>query len=406
MTSPFLTNLSHPFSLRSHAFALGLMASVVGGAGPAGANEAVLACLDAPSQDCALQAAVQTAITEELALEKANILIGVADALIGLGQTSQGLQALGLAMDEVRLSNLSLVTQEKIRSIAPLRAQGGDIAGALALVDEIQITSVKDQLLEQIAIGAIAKGDLASATVALDQIASTARAFWRRLDLYLQAPDDLLTAVDLLPFVEKIEAEARAERRYQGLITLGLIEKRRGNDAQGDALLAGADALFDTVLSAQARAAMASTKIQAVHKADLGTELLEAAFTTTRFSRSAVGRDGLMSYALRVGPIEAKTGRLASALRRVDDFVDPETKARYLGSLVIGAPDPALTTAIDAVLAEFETLESAFERDSLRLKLLRGAIGAKDTDLALRLVSDMEDEETQAIGLALTAVIL
>ncbi|MBL4640091.1 MAG: hypothetical protein JKY57_06130, partial [Kordiimonadaceae bacterium] len=114
-------------------------------------NRFTIACLEAPTRDCAFTAAIQTAINEEFGLERAKVLIGIARSKIATGQNEQARQTLMLALDEARAGDLSFATREKITEIAPLLARAGDTAGALALVEELEQPAIKDLVLFKIA---------------------------------------------------------------------------------------------------------------------------------------------------------------------------------------------------------------------------------------------------------------
>ena len=73
-------------------------------------NEHTMACLEAPTRDCAFTSALQTVIGEEFGIERAKVLIGVARAMIETGQKDQAIQTLMLALDEARSVRLTLVT--------------------------------------------------------------------------------------------------------------------------------------------------------------------------------------------------------------------------------------------------------------------------------------------------------
>lgn len=370
-------------------------------------NEHTLACLENLNRDCALSAAIQTAISEELGLEKAKVLTGVGQAMLSVGDKTRAQRTLMLALEEARSVGLALVVQERIRTIAPLLAKSGDIASALSLVEEIQIDRVRDQILQQIAEAAIEEGDLASAQVAVDQIKNKRVAFWRELELYLKAPTNVLAAVDLIPFVEGIEKEPRADFQYRGLVTLALIERRRGYSDREASLLAGADALLDKVLSRQLTAEMMSLKLRAFYAAGFRGDMLASLMDGVVENSRQLRNDALVAIAGRVGPIQAAEGRSTAALEWMRVFEDSlEDKARYLARLKFDAPNTAHSELVEALLQETRAVDGAYDRDNLRLSLLEAAIGAKNINLARQVVSQIEDDDNQALGLAQLIVLL
>ncbi|MBO6505549.1 MAG: hypothetical protein JJ850_08470 [Kordiimonadaceae bacterium] len=368
-------------------------------------NQYTLACLEAPTRDCAFSAALQTVIAEEFGVERSKVLVAVARSLIATGQQRQAIETLMLALDEARSVNLTLVTQEKITKIAPLLARAGDTASALALVEELEVSSAKQRTLINIAEEAMTLGDLAAANVAFSQLNNPTRAFWQRLRLLPTLPDNVLLTVDLAELETEIRASQRADRLYRGLVALSILAERRGLTTQREALLAEADEVFTGLLSTNDRALTTAYRVRLMFDGKMPSELIEGSYNLMQIHAGRVrDMETLASLADIVGIVEAGTGNIATAVRRFDAFPELPEKARYASSLRFDGRE--LSAEVGALLSETAEMDGVYERDLVRLQLLEGAIGNSDLDLAIRVISALEDDDNQASGLALAAPLL
>lgn len=370
-------------------------------------NGQTLACLQAPTRDCAFTSALQTVIEEEFGVERAKVLVGVASSMIETGQKEQAVQTLMLALDEARTVNISFVTQEKIKEIVPLLARAGDMSGALALTDELQNEGIKDTVLAEVAEEAINNGELADARVALGMMQNRSRAFWRELTLLARAPEVALTTVNVQDLDADIRALDRTDQRYRGIINLAVIADRKGNTELRDAYLAEADEMFPGVVGIAARAEATALRARAMYDAGMDEALVRASYDLAVLHGERL-RDGalLPDFARKVGPVEAALGNLDSAIARTEYFDDVDAKAGYLASLRANGAGDLVTAKMTEVLDEVEDVEDAYERDVIRLKLLNGALKNSNLDLAANIVRAMEDDDNQALALARMAPLL
>ncbi|WP_417458361.1 tetratricopeptide repeat protein [Kordiimonas sp.] len=370
-------------------------------------NEHTVACLEAPTRDCAFTAALQTVIGEEFGIERAKVLIGVARSMIDTGQVDQAKQTLMLALDEARSVRLTLVTQEKITEIAPLLARAGDVAAGLALVEELQNESVKDTTLTEIAEEAIKSGQLADARVALSQVTNRSKAFWRELSLLSRAPRSALAAVDLKELEAGVRALARVDQRYRGLVQLAVVADRKGDAAERNGYLSEADEMFSGVVGIGTRADVTAQRVRSMYDAGM-----DPAFVRTSYDLAILHGDRLREdaakadFATKIGAVEAGIGYLGSALDRLATFKEVDAKASYLASLRTTSSQGDLAGQFRGVLSEVGQIQGAYERDIVRLSLLEGALGNADIGLATNIVSSMEDDDNQALALALMAPLL
>jgi hypothetical protein len=65
-----------------------------------------------------------------------------------------------------------------------------------------------------------------------------------------------------------------------------------------------------------------------------------------------------------------------------------------------------LAAEVRRLLGDVAELEGAYERDLVRLTLLEGALANEDLPLARHIVEAMEDDDNQALALALMAQLL
>lgn len=368
-------------------------------------NQYTVACLEAPTRDCAFSAALQTVIAEEFGVERSKVLVAVARSLIATGQKQQAVETLMLALDEARSVNLTLVTQEKITKIAPLLARAGDTASALALVEELQVSSAKQRTLINVAQEAIQLGDLASADVAFSQMSNATRAFWQRLRMLPMLPDEVLMTVNTAELDTQIRATDRPDRLYRGLVALAVLAERKGLSAEREALLAEAEEAFVSLLSTNDRALTTAYRVRMMFDAGMPSDLIETSYNLMQAHAGRVrDLETLASVAELVGVVETGTGKVGSAIRRFDAF--PELPARTRYASMLKSEGELLSEQLGQMLDETADIEGVYERDLVRLQLLEGAIGNSDLALATRIIASLEDDDNQAQGLVLAAPLL
>ena len=370
-------------------------------------NEYTLACLEAPTRDCAFSAALQTVIAEEFGVERSKVLVAVARALIATDQPGQAIETLMLALEEARSVNLSLVTQEKITEIAPILARANDTASALALVEELQIPSVRQRTLIAIAHENILAGRLADANVALAQMENSTRAFWQRLRLLPLAPVSALQAVDIQSLEAEVRAFSQPDRLYRGLILLAVLADKQGQPADRQSYLMEADELFASLVSLNVRALATAHRLRSMYDGGLDPVLIQESYELALLHSSRIrGLETLESIATLIGVVEADGGDLDAAVKRMDVFIEVADKARYLSSLRASSDKGSLSAEVRILLAQVVELEGVYERDLVRLQLLEGALANQDLGLATRVITAIEDDDNQAKGLALAAPLL
>ena len=370
-------------------------------------NEYTLACIEAPTQDCALSAALQTVIAEEFGLERSKILISVAKAMLATGKPEDAKQTLMLALDEARSVNLSLVLQGKITEVAPLLARAGDTASALALIEELNIRHVREDTLIEVARESVLAGRISDATVALSQMQNQQRATWQLPRLLPSAPAEALGIIDLAALEEDMREVDRSSLLYGGLIQLSVVADKRGESELAAEYRAKADTLFEDLVGAGARALAVAFRLKAQFDGGASEDLLRESYTLVQQYADAVGTGSVApTVARNIGPVEAQLGDVDAALARIETFEELKEKADYFALLVTPDSVDGLSAPQAELLTQIEQVEGRYERDLLKLRLVEGAVANGAAVRALAVVSRLEDDDNQAQGLALVAPLL
>jgi len=370
-------------------------------------NEYTVVCLEAPTRDCAFNAALQTVIAEDFGIERAKVLVGVARAMIATNQQEKAIETLMLALDEARSVRLNLVTQEKITEIAPLLARAGDTAAALALSEELQNDSIRDLVLYKIAEEAASLGSIADMRVALKQTRNQTRAFWRELSLLTRSPRISFDGLDVAALEAKVRSTENVDMRYRGLIQLAILADRMERPGDRNALLAEADEMFPSVAGIHSRADVTADRARSMFEAGMDDAFVEASYALAILHGDRLrGNETQATFAEKIGAIESAYGNLDGALARMEYFATVEEKAAYIASLHGGRDENILAGQVRELLREVAEEEGAYARDLIRLVLLEGALSNTDLFLARQIVEVVEDDDNQAFALALMAPLL
>lgn len=376
-------------------------------------NEISLKCLQDPSAECALQAAIQTVIDEELSGEKARILIAVAEALVQRGDIERAKKTLNLALSAARDSGLSIIYQEKLQWIAPLFVRAGDSAGGLAIAGDARIGVVKNRVLANIALEAAHIGDIDALRIAISQLSNKTRAFWEELNLLTRMPKASLKSVSVDYYIDLVKKLPRADYEYRGLVLVAILAFKLDQKAVADQLIDDAEEVFQRIVNDGIKMDLAGLRVQSMYAANMPKDFQEASYAKALKIQDA-NISGLtrMKFAKRLAAYEVSSGKIDRALARLDAFDTPEEKAIFFEKLTAqkALENQAQITNLEAhyaeMLIEVQSIETPYERDSARLSLLRGAIGNKLTKSALAITATMEDDDTLALSLALVSPIL
>lgn len=373
-------------------------------------NQYTKDCIAAPTQKCALEAALQTVLNEQLGGERARVLIGVAEALIDLGQIDRAIRTLKVALNEARGAGLTLIYEEKIKDIAPLFMRAGDSASALALVDQTRYGANRDSLLSRLAKEAARRGDLAAMRVALGQIRNQNRAFWEQLNWMIEAPTGSLGVIDYPSLEQKILGYERSDSVHRGFTLLAGLAFKQGDEDVFQFYLDRAVNRFSALISEPIRLEQIARRIDILFRAGVPVDKIEPFYDDfAGMETKRIRGASFKTYSRLIIGYEAHTGRVEKALARLQVYEGIEIQMAQLPAVVAPASadyEAQLQDYYADSLTTLLPLESAFERDRARLSILRGAVQNNLTGAALSVISTLEDDDSQAVGLALSARLL
>ncbi len=376
-------------------------------------NAHTLKCLEALSRDCTINAALQTVIAEDFGLERAKVLTGVARALAAVGDSERAQRTLALALDEARSVRINIAFQEKIKEIAPVMVQAGDMAGALAISEEVDIPKLRDQVLMRLSREATKIGSLPDARTALNQMENKRRSFWLGLVALSQASAEEITEADIKRFEMLVRALDRPDQQYRGFVLLGIAEAMRGSAGSASRLMQEADALFQSVLGFNLRADVTVNRLVDLYQAKVRGEVLADSYNLAILHGDRLrSQSAQEAFAMKIGAVEVELYQVDKALSRVAHFEDQFNRILYITSLVpsikgkgANISGPVLA-AVRQELSALSEIESAYDRDSQRLILLNAAYKAGNLDLMIEIIKQIEDDDNQAYGLALTTPLI
>ncbi|WCL55437.1 hypothetical protein [Gimibacter soli] len=372
-------------------------------------NAETVACLEALTADCAIDAALKTVIAEELGIDRARVLIGVARSLIAAGQQEQAQQTLMLAMEEARSVQLSLVTQGMIKTIAPLMVRAGDMASALALTEELTIETIRDQVYLALADEAGHRGAYGDIKVALSKLANPARGRWKMIDLMLILPKEALLADRMSEAIAFVGSLDDPKEQYRGLVALAALNDKLGDTGTRDALMVEAGETFQAVFGINDRAEASAQALKALVTAGADESLISAAYDLALMHGGRVrSREDRADIDMALGPVEAANGHVDTAFKRLEGFDEGAGQAGYLAAVATRLPqgENRLMGSVNAVLDDIDEIDGAYDRDQMRLTLLDGLVAGGHKAPAEALVKRIEDDDSQALGLALLAPML
>jgi len=371
-------------------------------------NAAVLACLEAPDRACAIRSALQTAVAEKLPAEQSRILAGVAHGLADIGQMDQAVTAATRALEAAEDSGLSFSVQFRLRDLVPLYARLGDSAGAMALAERVTSRSLRHDIIAESAIALAGAGKPEDAILWLDQLPQPYRAISGKLrvaalvqdthaSLSLKTASDLVVAIETSgSYAERLQVHALMAAHARAA---GETETLTAAEGRVNAL---ADLANDNRTHSQAyawRGWLARYSDQAASDGLLN-EALDSG------SRLRLVPDKL-SFAHVFAPKSRSDVQVSKMLEMVGTIDDPIEKVDFL-SAISKAPhgQSEIADATRLVMLSLDEIESAYDRDQVRMRAMSIPLRLKDAALGTDIVKAMEDDDSQARGLALMASLL
>lgn len=371
-------------------------------------NPAVLSCLASPSTNCAIRAALTTAVEEQLAAEKSRVLVGVARALYQSGSVEQANVAAEQARVTARSVGLSFTMQFRLRELVPLEAELGNGATAIALADEIISNSLRDNIIARSAMKLAQAGHAEDALIWLDKITNKARIPSLKLQLatMIWEGEPALALQTAMSVMVGVESGGTYGERLNLHALIAALGYRLGDTEAWQAgkarLLEIADYANDNRTFSLAWTWRAWLGI-VDGDGDIDQMLAEAMISGYRL-RSTSDREHFASI---FAPIARTDDQIRSLVRNADVFEDPAARIDYLYAVAAaGVGRSEVANGVLEVLAGLEKVDSAYDRDEIRMRALTIAIRMGNTDLGLQIVRNMEDDDSQARGLAEIAVML
>ncbi len=371
-------------------------------------SELLLACLDAPTRACALRASLQTVVDEKLNMERAKILAGLSQAFVDLGQLDRAAQTLDMALKEVEGIGISFAVQIKLQELAPLNAYARNAEGAFSLAERITIRSVKNRVYGEMAQIFGSAGMAVEGSRAIAMIRNPRLARYETLGfLEKLAQNNPQSALQL---GREYEANFHDDYAYdERLLTyrrLALLYLQLG---EGESFVRMKLKLTEGAGFAQSDRMRA---LSAIHMAYIAfaedTEDLDAHVATAILWGSRLrSLDQKMVFATMFAPLELQLSDPKNAIDRLEFFESHDEKALYMEAIVPeGISNEHISAAVLSELSALDDIDSAYERDEARIRLLKIAHKMQELDLTLTIVRAMEDDDNMARGLAEAAALM
>lgn len=361
------------------------------------------ACVAAPTRDCALTVALRTVAEEDLAIERAKVLIAVADSLAHVGDMGIARRTLRLGLEEAESIGISVATDAQLAGAAPVYAMLGSDDAALRTSRRIEDAVLRDRSLGDVvrALGTAGKTELAVA--ALDTIdqpvvrllatidaaeaalaagwITPARAFANKVPGFLDPT--LARSVRL-----QVEARLTAVQARLGAVEPARTELTRLVD-EVEAVVFSADKA--RVLAAVARAWLALED-------DAGYD--RAITRATAFARR-VRSDTDREVAVHdVALARAAAGDVSGAVEELGMIDDLRSRSRAIQALAVlplsNEARGELADFIEGSLSLSNGSDSSFERDLARYRAVTALTELKQVAAAIRVIDSIEDDDTQA----------
>ncbi len=393
-------------------FSSPLVASDDFNVGPQNDLSPIVICLNAPTKTCAFESAMQTAISEELNIERAKVLIAVGRAMAETGKPDDARMTLNMALEEARQSKISFAVDAKILDLAPVYAMIGDVDRAIELADSVQSPNGRDAILSKSAEMVARQGDVVGSRKISEAIENKRRAIWvslkaMKLLVHMGNKQGLVEFADsILPAVLDID---RPGDKLLAMVRLSMAYKASGLDEKAAMLQAQTHETRDSFSSyfLQARIAAAQLEFAAVSGDDSTKRLaLSEALAAEKRIRSSMDKRSVID---EMGPALAFAGHSDLAANYVKFYTEIREKSNYIKTLaqVSGTGDNSVLVAITQdVLEETKQMENGYEADEVRMNLLHAARMMGNLTLARDIALVMQDDDNAAKALALLIPLL
>ena len=357
----------------------------------------VAECLAALSEDCIVSASLTTVIEETQAIERIKVLSALALGLAEAGDMERAVRPLATAYEELGAIRFSFVKKMKQAELAPIYAYMGKSEEVLELTADLS-SIIRGQTLEDCIYMAAVAGHARDVLTYINALTLYAQ---RRPYILTDAAEMLAVTGDPSVVIEALLADKNFRSKPSLMVRAAYINGVDGavkvallKDAEEE--MKGRYGIFQRV-----RYAAANRAAQGAVDADT----LESFANIEQELRSM---DDKRDLALDMGRTYATVGMSKRAIAQTYYFKTADEQATYLMKLsrlpsatATLSADATYAEAVDAVLREAAMLESALERDTIRLKLLEAVRRVSSLDIAKKVVVSLEDDDNAAKGIAL-----
>ena len=361
------------------------------------------ACVAAPTRDCALTVALRTVAEEDLAIERAKVLIAVAESLAHVGDMGIARRTLRLGLEEAESIGISVATDAQLAGAAPVYAMLGSDDAALRTSRRIEDAVLRDRSLGDVvrALGTAGKADLAVA--ALDTIDQPVV----RLLATIDAAEAALAAGWITParaFADKVPdfldpALARSVR-LQVEARLSAVQARLGAvEPARTELIRLVDEVEAVSFSAdKARVLAAVARAWLALEDDAGYDrAIRRATAFARRVRSDTDREVAVHD---VALARAAAGDVSGAVEELGGIDDLRSRSRAIQALAVlplsNQARGELADFIEGSLSLSNGSDSSFERDLARYRAVTALTELGQVAAAVRVIDSIEDDDTQA----------
>ena len=376
--------------------------------------EALKACLDEPSQDCALRSALLVTAAEDLSIDRSKILLSVADSLHAIGDQQRAERTLGAAKREAQEIGIGFATDTRFVDVAEIQAKFGEMEAA-----RITASAIGDEILRARAFGRAAlalanKGRGADAAEMLGMISveSVAQEYALQVAEIFSARAANAEAEKALETAAVLLEQAPTSRfKRAGEIRLAAARARLGQETEArdlrDRMVQDLGRPMTNHARARLYAEVAALDL-ALDDAAAYTDHLGEARTVLGRVKNAYERD----YAVAdVAIATARGGNYDAAIELAEQIENVDVRTAFAQRLA------RLDSSAEArrVLSTFahqtsngglDSLDQPFTRDEARFALVTALVDAGSAAPAVDIVDTMEDDDAQARGLAYVARLL
>lgn len=401
--------------MKAALFALALLVLAARDGGPAHAmqqqadsspgREAVENCLASPNRNCALAAALMVTSEEELAISRVDTLLAVADTFQRVGEHDRALATARLARETAQEIGLTVALEQKLRELVGTLAALGEVEEATAIAEGLSDRFDRADALGAIALALGREGDIAGAQAMLDRIEVPLIALRHAVDLTEEiAERGTIEATATSALEARIAAADHRLLQALGYARLAVVEARAGRVEEARRLRGLAGDATDRMQKSSDLARL----LAALARADLALGDSESHdLNVTRARTMALRVRDELERTLAIGDVVAALGtggRVDEAVelaREVSDIRSQSALIRRLAGRESGAA--AVEPLAPHLLETAASHDSRFERDRARLAVAEALSAVDRVGRAAEVIGTIENDDTQAQALAVLA---